>query len=471
MLVTLTTGLTEHYDDEPFSQGGQGTLHLSRDGRWVIKLYHQGDQRRIPGLNKIIDDLNVTKSDPSVASLFAWPDAIVRAPRLGIRMPNVNQQIEHKPLTWWILPKALKHLPPDMRGTWLDRIYVAVNMARIAWQLHAYGLCHSDFSGDNFLANVARHHTVLIDLDSLVVPGVLLPEMLGTGDYMAPEIVSGRLKPAGKGAGKDDGAKPSIYTDLHSLAVLIYQLLLMRHPLKGPKKYADDAETDDLLALGPRALYIENADDPSNRPVGPFNGSWLLGEEVETLMHRAFTVGLRNPTQRPLAAEWGDALIRMIEQTVPCANPACEGKVFVLLRDRPAVCPWCGTKVPRPAQVPVLRMYDGAGQAGHFQPGRGRLVGWQQRTLHRWHVQAGYSERSAVTAEDRRPVAEFQFDQNKWLLTNLAIPELRVAMPGGVRRVAIDDMIALENGQQLILGADGQGKVTRLALVTMQKLR
>jgi hypothetical protein len=280
MLVTLTTGLTEHYDDEPFSQGGQGTLHLSRDGRWVIKLYHQGDQRRIPGLNKIIDDLNVTKSDPSVASLFAWPDAIVRAPRLGIRMPNVNQQIEHKPLTWWILPKALKHLPPDMRGTWLDRIYVAVNMARIAWQLHAYGLCHSDFSGDNFLANVARHHTVLIDLDSLVVPGVLLPEMLGTGDYMAPEIVSGRLKPAGKGAGKDEGAKPSIYTDLHSLAVLIYQLLLMRHPLKGPKKYADDAETDDLLALGPRALYIENADDPSNRPVGPFNGSWLLGEEV-----------------------------------------------------------------------------------------------------------------------------------------------------------------------------------------------
>jgi hypothetical protein len=43
-------------------------------------------------------------------------------------------------------------------------------------------------------------------------------------------------------------------------------------------------------------------------------------------------------------------------------------------------------------------------------------------------------------------------------------------MPGGVRRVAIDETVALENGQQLILGTDGQGKVSRLALVTMQKL-
>ena len=180
-------------------------------------------------------------------------------------MPNVNQQDDHKPLTWWILPRALRRLPPNIRGTWLDRIYVAVNMARIAWQLHAYGLCHSDFSGDNFLANVARHDVVLIDLDSLVVPGVLPPEMLGTGDYMAPEIVASRLGRR-ETAEKTSGAKPSIYTDLHSLAVLIYQLLLMRHPLKGPKRHDADAERDDLLALGARALYVEDPNDPSNRP-------------------------------------------------------------------------------------------------------------------------------------------------------------------------------------------------------------
>jgi serine/threonine protein kinase len=287
---------------------------------------------------------------------------------------------------------------------------------------------------------------------------VLPPEMLGTGDYMAPEIVKGRLRPGSA------GAKPSIYTDLHSLAVLIYELLLMRHPLKGPKHHDQDAEKDDLLALGERALYIEDPIDKSNRPVGAFNGAWLLGEEVEALMRRAFTIGLRNPTQRPLAAEWGDALIRMIEQTVPCANPNCEGKAFVLLRDKPAVCPWCQTRVTQPKQVPVLRMYDGTGQSGHFQTRGGKVVGWQKRTLHRWHIQPGYSERTAKSDDERRPMAEFQVKQGKWLLENLAMPDLRVVMRSGVRRVGIDETLPLEEGQQLMLGS------SRLAFVAMQKL-
>jgi DNA-binding helix-hairpin-helix protein with protein kinase domain len=460
MLVTLANGTMEHYDDEPFAQGGQGALHLSKDRRWVIKLYHETDSSRAKALHQIIENYDVTKQDASAAALFAWPNAIVRAPRLGVRMANVNLQLEHRPLTWWIGARAYKRLPPAIRGNWLDRILIAASMARIAWLLHATGLCHSDFSGDNFLANVANHHTVLIDLDSLVVPDVLPPEMLGTGDYMAPEIVMGRLRP-GKGAG------PSIYTDLHSLAVLIYQLLLMRHPLKGPKQHDLDSEKDDLLALGERALYIEDPNDPSNRPTVPFNGAWLLGEEVEMLMRRAFTVGLRSPTQRPLAAEWGDALTRMIEQTVPCANPECDGKAFVLLRDQPAVCPWCGTKLDRPAQVPVLRLYDGAGQAGHYQAGRGRVVGWQSRKLHRWHVQPGLSERAVTRPEERRPVAEFQLKGSKWLLANLSIPDLRVVARGGVRQVAVNESLTLEHGQQLILGGE---RAARLALVAMQRL-
>ncbi len=465
MLVTLTDGTTDHYESEPFAQGGQGSLHLSRDKRWVVKLYHNASVMRVTALNKIIGEYNVTRLDPSAASLFAWPNAIVRGPRVGVRMANVNLQLEHRPLTWWIGARAYRRLPPDIRGTWLDRAHVTVDMARIAWQLHASGLCHSDFSGDNFLANVARHHTVLIDLDSLVVPGVLPPEMLGTGDYMAPEIVRGRLRTGPKA---DTGAKPSIYTDLHSLGVLIYQLLLMRHPLKGPKHHDLDAERDDLLALGEKALYIEDPADTSNRPAGPFNGAWLLGDEVEAMMRRAFTVGLRSPTQRPLAAEWSDALIRMIEQTVPCPNPECEGKAFVLLPNKPAICPWCQTRLSRPVQVPILRLYDGTGQAGHYQSRGGKVVGWQSRTLHRWHVQSGYSERSAKNAEERRPVAEFQFKQSKWLLANLAIPDLRVAARGSVRQVGVNESLPLEDGQQLILESGSQGR--RLALVAMQKL-
>ena len=127
--------------------------------------------------------------------------------------------------------------------------------------------------------------------------------------------------------------------------------------------------------------------------------------------------------------------------------------------------------------MPVLRLYDGTGQAGHFQPGRGRMVGWQKRTLHRWHIQTGISERTAKTPKERLPLAEFQFKQNKWLLANLAIPDLRVVTfkgtQRGIRQIGLNETLSLEDGQQLLLGTDGasgQPKTVRLALVTMQKL-
>jgi DNA-binding helix-hairpin-helix protein with protein kinase domain len=468
MIVTLQDGTIEQYQDEPFATGGQGELYLSKDKQTVIKLYHTHDptwnrtveEQRTMVLRKIIGEFNVTKNDAAAKELFAWPNGIVKSPRLGVRMSNVNARMEHKPLTWWIGSKAFNRLTPDVRGNWLDRTRVASNMARIAWKLHGSGLCHSDFSSDNFLANVNRQHVVLIDLDALVVPGVLPPEMLGTGDYMAPEIVTGH-------ANRDTNTRPSIYTDLHSLAVLIYQLLLMRHPLKGPKQHSEDAEKDDVMSLGEGALYIEDPDDRSNRPPDPFNGAWLLGDEVETLMRRAFTTGLRSPQSRPLAAEWGDALVRMADQIIPCANDTCPGKAFVLLRDRPAICPWCGTKVPRPARVPIMRLFTGVGQAGHYQPDKARIVGWQARTLHRWHTHTDLSERAAVKQDERAPVAEIQYKQGQWMLVNNNMTGLRVASSGSVRKIEPGQASTLEHGQQLLFGS---GSSARLALVTMQDL-
>ena len=46
MLITLKDGTTEQYVDEPFATGGQGILHLSRDKRWVVKLYHDAGTAR-----------------------------------------------------------------------------------------------------------------------------------------------------------------------------------------------------------------------------------------------------------------------------------------------------------------------------------------------------------------------------------------------------------------------------------------
>ncbi|MCE7948836.1 MAG: hypothetical protein DYG88_15550 [Chloroflexi bacterium CFX4] len=462
MRIALDDGTTEDYEDNPFAEGGQGRLYRSRDERHVIKLYHQEDRARLPALQKIMGDLNVTRHDPSTVALFAWINGIVRRPSLGVRMLNINRDMPHKDLTWWFTPKALARVPEDMRGNWFDRTCIASEMARIAWKLHGVGLCHSDFSGGNFMANVARHRAVLIDLDGLVVPDVLPPSMIGTAEYMAPEIVTAHMY-------KQRDIRPSIQSDLHSLAVLIYQLLLMRHPLRGPKVHdPDNPERDDQLAFGEKALYTEDPTDRSNRPKDPFRGAWLLGEEVESLMRRTFTVGLHDPSKRPVAAMWRDALLRMADQHVPCFNPQCSGKAFILLRDHPAVCPWCNTRISYPKQIPVLRLYSGVGQTGHFQQDKGRIVGWQSRSLHRWHVQSNFSEHEANRAEDRAPLVEFQYDQRHgWLLHNLALEQLRVADTGSVQPIGLGAALPLREGQKWLLGT---GNTARLALVTMQSV-
>lgn len=462
MRVVLDDGTAEDYEDEPFNDGGQGKLYLSRDRQHVIKLYHHQDRARLPALQKIIGELNVTRNDPSAVSLFAWINGIVRYPSLGVRMRNVNYELPHRDLTWWLSPRSFKKVPEVMRGNWFDRTCVASELARIAWKLHGVGLCHSDFSGNNFLVNVAQRRAVLIDLDGLVVPDVLPPIMLGTTDYMAPEIVKAQMR------GVRD-IRPTIQTDLHSLAVLIYQLLLMRHPLRGPKVHdPEDSERDEQLALGEKALYTEDPDDRSNRPKDPFRGAWLLGEEVEDLMRRAFTLGLRDPSKRPTAALWHEALRRMEDQHLPCFNPQCEGKAFILLRGHPAVCPWCNTRIAYPKQIPVLRLYKSDGQAGHFKQDKGRVVGWQGRTLHRWHVQSGFTEHSAKSAEERAPLIEFQYDSRRgWVLYNIGLDDLRVADTNKTQRIALNAAMPLREGQKWLLGADS---AARLALVTMQSV-
>ena len=63
----------------------------------------------------------------------------------------------------------------------------------------------------------------------------------------------------------------------------------------GPKIFSTaSAEEDDFLGLGPKALFIENPDDTSNRPVVLRGEIKDLGPVLEKLFLRAFVDGLHN---------------------------------------------------------------------------------------------------------------------------------------------------------------------------------
>ena len=138
-------------------------------------------------------------------------------------------------------------------------------MARALAKLHVTGLAHSDLSNNNVLVDPLTGQCSVIDIDSLVVPGRFPPDVLGTPGYIAPEVIKTRSLPPGD----KNRVLPSNWTDLFALGVLVYEYLLKRHPLRGPKIHdTTSAENDERLAMGEKALFIEDPKDRSNRP-GP----------------------------------------------------------------------------------------------------------------------------------------------------------------------------------------------------------
>ncbi|MBU6151403.1 MAG: kinase, partial [Chloroflexi bacterium] len=288
---------------------------------------------------------------------------------------------------------------------------------------------------------------------------------------------------------------PNDRTDRHALAVLIYMYLLKRHPLRGGRNLGE-AEEDERLQMGDRALWIEDPDDRSNRPdlrdpdEKEENKRWLdvealpytaLGPFLAPLVSKAFRDGLKTPEVRPRADDWEDALVRSGDLLMPCVNPNCSEKWFMLNMqgiDGPApqplkvqVCPFCKTKSS--VDTPFLNFYsyrrvEGVGK--YLLDGR-KLVIFNGQELMLWHMstKAEYTPNERLTNEMRRRVGVFQFHQNAWYLRNERMPNLMVVESGKNRLVPPGQSVILSDAMQLQL--DSPTNDGRMATVQITGIR
>lgn len=241
----------------------------------------------------------------------------------------------------WFTGKSRRFLKSTELGNFRSMLQICILLARSIRRLHQAGLAHSDLSCKNVLIDPKTAVCVIIDVDSLVIPNVYPPEVMGTRGYIAPEVLETSIL--------DDNERilPSIYTDLHSLAVLIYEYLLCRHPLiDGPKIYdCNSAENDDFLALGPQATFIENPTDTSNRPNVLEYTISDMGKDLENLFLKSFVDGLHNPNLRPTALEWERGLAKSWDSLHSCKNLNCNKRYFILKDVHNPVCPFCHYRV------------------------------------------------------------------------------------------------------------------------------
>ncbi len=172
------------------------------------------------------------------------------------------------------------------------------------FQLHAQGLCYRDINFGNVFFDPKTGDVLICDNDNVTVNGDQLHFIDGTPGFIAPEIIRGQAAP---------GAK----TDLFSLSVLLFYLLMTHHPLNG-KKEADiqifDQEAQRRL-YGIEPVFIFDPNDESNRPVSGYQDNALIfwplyPRFLRNLFTRAFTDGLKDPENgRVRENEWRTALV------------------------------------------------------------------------------------------------------------------------------------------------------------------
>lgn len=469
LTARTTDGAAIQFDDQPLGSGAEKTVFWSRDRQHVVGFFYGrlADRReRAARLSRIL-----TKYNPTTAAngaywqpYFCWPTAVVDGdaglperfgrdhslvwPPLAVVAPAYRPSFfftdrfgnrQEKEVKWFTGKKARKFVPEAEFGTLLTRLQVCTRLARAVRRMHFAGLAHSDLSNKNVLVDLKGGDACVIDIDSLVVPGVAPPTVLGTPGYIAPEVLAG-------------GAQPSIDTDKHALAVLLYQLLLGRHPLQGRKVHSTrSAEEDEQLAMGRGALFIEHPTDRSNPGVDPVRVPFQrLGPHLAPLIAKAFVTGLHAPSQRPDAAEWESALYH----TLNLLHPTPDRKDWmVVVPGEPLSDPVSGQRHAAP--VPYARCLVPAEPEPRDE--RRTLTLFHHLRLHAWHTH--HTVRPDEHA-DRTPRGYCAQHQGAYWLVNLtddAWTDL-----GANRRIGRNEAVELTSGRRIRMGESDGARILEI---------
>ena len=426
-------------------RGGMKYTYFTPDKSLVVQFFNDPENAADPGIHDrikaIIGRYNPTVpeklggangNDERTAAYFSkcycWPLDIVVRPEFGIISPaypknfffgdNASQILQIKgkdKKSNWFTGRSRKYLNSSELGDFRSMLQISILLSRAVRRMHQAGLAHSDLSPNNVLVDPRTGTCVVIDIDSLVVPGLFPPEVIGTRGYVAPEVLQTL------GMDRKQRKFPGVQTDLHSMAVLIYEYIFLRHPIIGPKIYSEDPEQDDYLCLGEKATFIEDPVDTSNRPDDLKVTVNDLGPHLEDLFMRVFCKGLHNPSERPAAIEWERGLLKTWNLLHSCSNPNCDKRYFILHDINNPVCPFCGTRIKDDT---ILKLDFYAQRRGN--PGRwfrkSEMIAENNTPLCVWNLHSNVFPDEK--APDREVKAYIQKKEGRYYLVNLTLKNL-----------------------------------------------
>lgn len=478
-------------------RGGMKDVYFAPDKSYVVAIYRDvQDHNTKERLRKIVtqyqDNFFNRDHGDYYKELYCWPtDMIDAGGKIGLIVPAYNKNFffqkgyavgegirgKEKQGLWFASakfrhPQFPLRLDEQELGSWLSYFQINIKIARGVKRLHAAGLAHSDLSYKNVLIDPVSRAATIIDIDGLVVPGLFAPDVIGTADFIAPEVLATKHLDI-----RDPNrSHANRTTDQHALAVMIYMYLLYRHPLKGGKVNDLDAEKDDLLSMGEKALFIEHPTDLSNRPrpdqLSRYALPWgdvnkipytVTGPYLKQLFDEAFITGLHQPHRRPNADNWEQALLKTTDLLQPCSNPQCGQKWFVFDNSKDPRCPFCDTPVS--GTVPVLDFYHQF-RPGVWQPENHRLVAYNNQYLFPWHTNRSIVRNEKLTTEQKTPVGYFTFYKGRWVLVNQKLDSLKDLTEN--KQIPAGSMTELTDGKKFLLSDREGGRVMVVTMANKQ---
>jgi len=321
--------------------GGQGEVYQARwEGKPFALKWYFPDSANAGQLRSL--QTLVHKGPPSAR--FLWPLELLSNsgfPGFGYLMQLRGPRFKG------VIDIMKRRVEPSFRAL----ATAGFGLAESFLDLHAKGLCYCDISWGNVFLDPDTGEVAICDNDNVIVNGQK-PTIAGTPYFMAPEVVRAE-------------ALPSIETDKFSLAVLLFYLFFVDHPLKGKKEAAIRAF--DLPAMnklfGTEPLYIFDPSDSSNAPVAGLHDNAIAFQEVyptflKKLFEKAFTTGLRDPQHgRVTENEWRSAMVRLRDSIVYCRHCGAENfydaEAMQAGGGKPVACWSCAKDVVLPFRIRI----------------------------------------------------------------------------------------------------------------------
>ena len=321
---------------EFIAEGGQGEVYkVDYNGKekalkWYKKSFLSGENSNSKAFYDNIKN-NVDRKKPS--DEFLWPIDVTEW-----HEDTFGYIMDLRPSGYYDITEfMLCHVRFKSYRAVIDACLKIVSAFRI---LHNKGYSYQDLNDGNFFINPENGDVLICDNDN-VAPDKIETGIIGKPRYLAPEIVLGK-------------SKPDSLTDRFSMAILLYILFCLNHPLEG-KRYLAAGLTPGLQKqiYGTEPIFIMDPNDKKNGPdpVAHKNSIMVwkcLPNYLKEIFINSFSKkAFEKPNSRPKEIDWLKVLTRFRSEIVPCS---CGNEVFTE-NGESRICDNCGKKVKIPFKL------------------------------------------------------------------------------------------------------------------------